>query len=189
MTSLRQWIRETSAPLHAHVDHAYSRFDLSDRHEYGRFLRAHAMALFGLEATLEQSGIERLLPDWRERRRSAALSEDLRALQIALPAPLSLEPSTDDSWCWGVAYVLEGSRLGGRMLSQRVRASGSGCPLRYLAHGEGMPLWPRFLANFEQRAEQLDRARLLTGVQSAFEQFRRAAARVAGARTSTTLDL
>lgn len=176
MASLRQWLRETSAPLHAQVDQAYSRFDLSDRHDYGRFLRAHAMALFGLEATLEQSAIERLLPDWPERRRSAALREDLRALEIASPAPLSLEPGTDDSWCWGVAYVLEGSRLGGRVLSQRVRAGGSGCPLRYLIHGEGIPLWPRFLAEFEQRAEGIDRARLLAGVQAGFEQFRRAAA-------------
>ncbi|MCQ4260370.1 biliverdin-producing heme oxygenase [Stutzerimonas stutzeri] len=175
MTSMRQWIRETSAPWHEQVDAAYSRFDLSNRHDYGGFLRAHAAALFGLEAALEQGGIIHLLPDWPARRRSAALREDLRSLQIALPAPLSLKPCTDEGWYWGVAYVLEGSRLGGRVLSQRVRNGGTGSPLQYLSHGEGVPLWPRFLEHFEQRAETTDRDQLLAGVQLAFEQFLSAA--------------
>ncbi|MCQ4313959.1 biliverdin-producing heme oxygenase [Pseudomonas stutzeri] len=171
MSSLRQWIREASAPMHERVDAAYSRFELSDRHDYGRFLRAHGAALFSLEATLEQGGISRLLSDWPERRRSAALREDLQTLKIALPTPLSLEPGTGEGWSWGVAYVLEGSRIGGRVLSQRVREGGSIGPLRYLGHGEGTPLWPRFLVQFEHRAKTVDRDQLLAGVQLAFGQF------------------
>lgn len=176
MSALRQWVRERSAALHERVDAAFSRFDLSDRHDYGRFLRAHARALFGLEAALERGGIERLLTDWPERRRSAALQEDLQRLQLATPAPLSLEPGTDEGWYWGVAYVLEGSRLGGRVLSQRVLEGWPDGPLRYLAHGQGTPLWPRFLEQFEQHALSIDRAQLLVGVQTAFEQFMHAAA-------------
>lgn len=175
MASLRQWLRETSAPLHERVDMTFSRFDLSDGLHYRRFLCAHGAALFGLEAALEQGAIERLLTDWPERRRSAALHEDLQALQIASPAPLVLAAGTGEGWYWGVAYVLEGSRLGGRVLSQRVRDGGAGRPLRYLAHGEGTPLWPRFLTQFECRAKALDRDQLLAGVQAAFGQFLRAA--------------
>jgi heme oxygenase len=175
MQPLRQRIRETSAPLHEHVDAAFSRFDLSDRGDYGRFLRAHGRALFGLEAALEQGGIAQLLADWPERRRSAALREDMAALQLAPPVPLSLEPGADDGWCWGVSYVLEGSRLGGRVLSQRVRDGGPDRPLRYLNHGEGTSLWPRFLQQFELKASAADPKQLQAGVQLAFEQFLRAA--------------
>ena len=176
MLSLRQWVRDSSAPLHERVDAAFSRFDLSDRHEYGRFLRAHGMALFDLEAALEQGGIERLLTDWPERRRSAALREDLQALELGIPTPLGVEPGWDEGWHWGVAYVLEGSRLGGRVLSQCVREGLGDAPLRYLAHGQGTPLWPRFLEQFEQHAPSIDRTQLSAGVHAAFEQFLHAAA-------------
>lgn len=175
MSSLRQWLRDASAPLHQRVDAAFSRFDLSDRHDYGRFLRAHAAALLALEAALEQGPIARLLTDWPERRRSSALRDDLQALQIVSPVPLSIQPGNDDGWYWGVAYVLEGSRLGGRVLSQRVRDGGAGNPLRYLGHGEGTPLWPHFLAQFEHRAKRVDRDQLLAGVQLAFGRFLQAA--------------
>ncbi|KJH79806.1 biliverdin-producing heme oxygenase [Pseudomonas sp. KSR10] len=175
MSSLRQWLRDASAPLHQRVDTAFSRFDLSERQDYELFLRAHAAALFALETALEQGPIAQLLNDWPERRRSAALRQDLQALQIALPAALSVQPGSDEGWYWGVVYVLEGSRLGGRVLSQRVRAGGSGSPLHYLAHGEGIPLWPRFLAQFEQRATRVDRGQLLLGTQLAFGRFLRAA--------------
>ncbi|AHL77550.1 hypothetical protein CH92_21665 [Stutzerimonas stutzeri] len=175
MSSLRQWLRDASAPLHQRVDTTYSRFDLRDRHDYGLFLSAHAAALLPLEAALEQGPIARLLNDWPERSRSAALAEDLRALRIALPAPPHLQPGSDEGWYWGVAYVLEGSRLGGRVLSQRVRDGVSGRPLRYLEHGAGAPLWPRFLAQFERRATRVDRDQLLEGVQLAFGRFLQAA--------------
>lgn len=175
MSSLRQWIRSKSAPLHDRVDTAYSCFDLSDRHDYGRFLRAHGTALFALEAVLERGGITCLVPDWLERRRSAVLREDLQELEIVPPVPLGLEPRINESWAWGICYVLEGSRLGGRVLSQRVRDGGLSGPLRYLSHGEGSSLWPRFLAQFERRAEVVDQDQLLDGVELAFEQFLRAA--------------
>jgi heme oxygenase len=51
---------------------------------------------------------------------------------------------------WGAQYVLEGSRLGGRMLAGRV---GAGLPRRYLAERTGPGGWLRF--QDELRAEAL----------------------------------
>jgi heme oxygenase len=45
-------------------------------------------------------------------------------------------------------YVLEGSRLGSRLLlpEARARLSPALCTAtRYLSHGQGQPLWPTFL--------------------------------------------
>lgn len=51
----------------------------------------------------------------------------------------------DDSaaYRWGVAYVIEGSRLGGTVLYRRLAARLAPHPLRYL-HGDGTPPGPRW---------------------------------------------
>lgn len=57
-----------------------------------------------------------------------------------------------EAFCWGIAYVLEGSKLGGQLLHKRLGARLAPHPLRYFAtrpqHGPG---WPEFLKRLEQR--------------------------------------
>lgn len=77
-------------------------------------------------------------------------------LPAALPA-LSTEPlrSRDDdslAFCWGIRYVLEGSRLGGQVLWRRLRERLAPHPLRYLrASGQARPPWPQVVSTL--RAE------------------------------------
>ena len=47
-----------------------------------------------------------------------------------------------EAFCWGIAYVLEGSRLGGQVLYRRLHERLAPHPLRYLQHGTGRPSWP-----------------------------------------------
>ena len=116
---------------------------------YGAFLSASAMAITPLELALERAGVAGWLPDWSKRVRRAALARDLAALGLDVPAfaPAAV-PSPD--FGAGLLYVLEGSRLGARVLARQVDAGGHGLPLAYLTQGEGDNLWRSFLAWLER---------------------------------------
>ncbi len=175
MDSVRSRLRTATAPLHQQVDLAYSRFRLEQPSGYRAFLQAHAQALGPLEATLQAAGVERLLSDWPQRRRWPALRADLADLGEALPLPRPLPGGVDGQlpsapWCWGALYVIEGSRLGGRILARRVASGQPDAPLRYL-DAEAAPSWPVFLARLDQQAATLAWAPMLAGAQAAFSQF------------------
>jgi heme oxygenase len=85
------------------------------------------------------------------------IDEDLEDCGAAARPPHQLPPPCtarvfaeddgSDAFCWGVAYVLEGSRLGGQVLYRRLQAPLAPHPLRYLGerHVHGRP-WPQTLA-------------------------------------------
>ncbi|MYM34017.1 heme oxygenase [Duganella sp. FT50W] len=71
--------------------------------------------------------------------------DGLPALPVLAPAPL---PHLDDAaYRWGVAYVVEGSQLGGAVLYKRLAQRLAPHPLAYL-RGDGSPgpRWQQFLA-------------------------------------------
>lgn len=108
-------LRRATAADHATVDAAFGGFDLADTAGYARFLTAHARALPAVEAAL--AGIESLPP---LRPRAPLLQADLAALGLPMPALLAIDPPADTAAAFGMAYVIEGSRLGGGMLARRV---------------------------------------------------------------------
>lgn len=143
--SMRERLRAATGTAHARLDHAASALRLEAITGYRRFLAAHGSTIVPLEIALESGGIAYLLQDWPTRSRRAALEDDLRALDIqceALPAPVF----AGDAALMGAAYVLEGSRLGARIVLQRILP---GAPSRYLRHGEGENLWGSFTAQLE----------------------------------------
>lgn len=122
--SLVQRLRIDTAVDHDRVDARYAAFDLTDPGDYADFLTAHARALPAVESAL--AGDPRL-PAMRER--ASLLAADLAALGRPMPQPLPFvaEGSAER---WGALYVIEGSRLGGGLLSRRVPTA---LPSRYLA--------------------------------------------------------
>jgi heme oxygenase len=72
-------------------------------------------------------------------------------------------------------YVLEGSRLGARLLLAEVEAAlspASRAATRYLSHGQGLSLWPTFLQRLEasqQVRREPDAA--AAGARAVFRQF------------------
>ncbi|WP_313088559.1 biliverdin-producing heme oxygenase [Pseudomonas sp.] len=172
MNSVRTRLRCATAPQHQQVDQAFSRFRLEQPAGYRAFLRAHAQAIGPLEMRLQAAGVEQLLPDWPQRRRWPALQADLadlgEPLVISMPAAADKPPSA--AWCWGALYVIEGSRLGGRLLARRVASGQPDAPLRYL-DAEAAPSWPAFIERLDQQAATLAWAPLLAGAQAAFSQF------------------
>jgi heme oxygenase len=139
-------LRAGTAPDHARLDGLFAGFDLADAAGYRAFLTAHARALPAVEGALDAAGFATLLSDWPERRRTAALAADLAGIDAALPAPLPFAAPADPAAAWGAAYVVEGSRLGGKLLSQRI---GAGLPRAYLGTPQAPGAWRKFLESLD----------------------------------------
>jgi heme oxygenase (biliverdin-IX-beta and delta-forming) len=141
---VHQYLRDQTRLDHAAVDQAFKAFDLTDRHDYGRLLSAHASVTPVVEDILE--GVS-TLPPWRPR--STLIFADLEGLQIVSPEPVSVDPITSEAALLGALYVLEGSRLGGKVLSGRVP---TGLPVTYLSDGHLPGEWRQFLASLDEAA-------------------------------------
>lgn len=175
-------LRAATAALHAEVDARFSGPFDTDKNAYTAFLTALARAVRPLEGALEQGGVERVLPDWPARRRSAALERDLDILGVPVPAPVQVMVTSDEARLFGRLYVLEGSRLGGKLLVRR--ALGNDDPrvraaTNYLGHGAGADFWRGFLRRLEEsEAVAAAPARTMLGAREAFGLFQAEASHV-----------
>ena len=165
-------LRAGTAPDHERLDGLFAGFDLSAPAGYRDFLTAHARALPAVESALDAAGFAALLPDWPERRRAAALAADLADIGGIPPAPLPFATPADPAAAWGVAYVVEGSRLGGKLLSRRV---GTGLPKSYLATAQAPGAWRNFLQSLDKAIHTPQEIAVATGAAGAvFALFERA---------------
>ena len=168
-------VRARTQDAHAAVDAAFGGYRLDDEHSYVRFLQAHARALPAAERALAG---EPGLPAWRPR--TALLIADLAAMGGTAPQPLSMPLPKDvhpgAAYAWGLLYVLEGSRLGGKLLAGRVPDRWPATYLRAI-HMSGE--WRATRIAIEDQAathdpEWLDRA--IVGAKACFDLYLRAAA-------------
>jgi len=169
--TLRNALRAGTAEYHDVVDGLFGRFDMADRNQYAAFLAGHARVLPAAEQALERGGIARLVPDWAERRRSVMLRADMRALDLAMPPLIDIATFSSEDELWGAAYVLEGSKLGGAMLSKRVPAH---FPSTYLSYQGPKGAMKAFMDQLETAAN-VDRERAIAAARSVFAAFRAAA--------------
>lgn len=176
--TLHSILRHEIEPLHHAVEAALARYSLVEPEGYRGFLLAQARAVLPIERVLDEAGVIRILPDWPDRRRSQALRQDLRQLGEAVPVEaLHCLTLGTPGQQFGTLYVLEGSRLGGRVLAQRV--AGSGDPslqeaTNFLCHSAGHGKWKAFLTMLNASAYPQDH--VLDGARQAFEHFLAAAA-------------
>lgn len=146
--SLRDRLKVATAHEHDALDAVVTVAHMETKAGYRAFLNASARALIPLELALERAGVSDWLPDWPDRARRHALKSDLSMLGSKPFAPATAAiPSP--AFGAGVLYVLEGSRLGGRLLSRQVRAADAGLPIAYLTHGQEQNLWRTFLTWLE----------------------------------------
>jgi len=93
---------------------------------------------------------------WQQRQqaRRARVAADLEALPDSDLSPMQPEPAElpstvlPEGFAWGVAYVVEGSQLGGHLLYRRLQERLAPHPLHYLRGDDrsGPSPWPRFTA-------------------------------------------
>jgi heme oxygenase len=122
---------------------------------YGKFLQASAAAIYPLETALLAAGVNDILADWHERSRAEAIRLDLDDMGAPAPAIRPAPCFRGEAFQFGVLYVLEGSRLGAQVLTERVMALDDHriqAATRYLRHGEGKRFWPTFLERLETSA-------------------------------------
>ncbi len=141
-------LREHTRPLHEALDAAMPLASLTQRDGYVHLLLMNWPCV-PIELALEQAGVRDLLPDWELRRRRFDLAGDLAALQITPPAAQPLEVEADTATLLGWSYVLEGSRLGAKLILRTVQSGGTAEILRatrFLMHGRGTDFWGSFRA-------------------------------------------
>lgn len=140
-----QALREATSALHTRLDSQLPLAQAADAalllHHYHGHLQVLHGWLSDLAPLLQRAGWGQGL--------LAPLCADLADAGLAGDAPGQAGPlpGTDAATAWGVAYVVEGSQLGGRVLLQRLRRAGVNAPLRYLqGHGAGTGAhWQGFL--------------------------------------------
>ncbi len=168
----RDLLRSGTREQHARLDAMTAGLELADRSDYVAFLSASAAALLPLERHLERNAISVWVPDWAQRRRSAAITSDLARLGARGEPRVLREPPIEPAALLGMTYVLEGSRLGARVLLGRVAASTDPevrAATAYLEHGASAGLWRSFLPLLAVGPEQVPG--LLAGARFAFATF------------------
>ncbi len=162
-------LRAATASDHDAVDAGFGRYDLSDADDYRAFLIAHAKALPAVEAWLAAiPGLGAV------RSRETALAEDLAALGEHMPAPMPFDVTPSAAAGWGALYVVEGSRLGGIILSRSVP---EGMPSAYLGSKHLSGEWRALLAAIdEEPADDAWIEQAIVGAKAAFDLYRRAPA-------------
>jgi heme oxygenase len=139
-------LRRHTQPLHGVLDARFDASRLSCRPGYVAFLLANG-PVAAIEPALERAGIRRILPDWDQRRRRGALADDLQRLAVSLPDSSHLAMASDAGTLLGWSYVLEGSRLGARVILQILDRSAIRevtDATKFLRHGGDGHFWESF---------------------------------------------
>jgi heme oxygenase (biliverdin-IX-beta and delta-forming) len=181
-----QPLREATRELHHALD---SRLRIGGEDatlaDYAEHLRALRPWLGAVRSALAASGVAALEAVARQLAlRLEALELDLRDLRDAPAAgpatPPALEDSaalaaqaTDPGFAWGLAYVVEGSRLGGSVMHRRLASRLAPHPMRYFAPvgaEDGTPAhWRRFVAQLGEALR--DRAAVQSAQRGAVAGF------------------
>lgn len=169
----RTHLARAVADLHERVDRAMTLEQMSTPADYRSHLRCHARVLIPLEKSLQASRHAAAIPDMEQRWRSSALEDDLRAMGETEPEHVETRLGASLAAFAGAMYVLEGSRLGAKMLLRQLgERSGEALPAAFLSHGTEGRFWPSFV-NWLNSLEwsQEDLAQMRESARSVFQAY------------------
>lgn len=144
-------LRDACGDIHARLDARLSRFNFSDRADYADMLARMSGPLSATESALSAGIAPVKFENWAGRLRAHALRADLEHLGAAFTQRFAA-PIEDEAEMFGALYVLEGSRLGGRVLARMADESGDAMvrgATRYFRHAEREGHWRSFLDAME----------------------------------------
>jgi heme oxygenase len=118
-------LRAATRGHHERIDHLMDLRRLAERTHYVRVLQVFHDFLPAWEGAV----LPALPKPWhgwlQARSRRPFLERDLHALGVAARArPVHMEPFATEAAAWGSVYVLEGSALGGQMITRALAAEG-----------------------------------------------------------------
>jgi heme oxygenase len=167
-------IRLHTRRLHDALDSRLVLSNLTNRMGYVDYLLINWPCV-SIEEALERAGIDQVLLDWERRRRRAALVKDLEGLGVRPPSYAALTIDSDIGSLLGWSYVLEGSRLGARVILQTLMTSAEPDITRvtaFLRHGGGERLWESFKVEMAKiNDDPAAIAKACTGATAAFKCF------------------
>ncbi|MRW94653.1 heme oxygenase [Duganella sp. FT80W] len=152
MSDVLSALRAATAERHAELD---TRTPLAapapDLRAYRDHLRLLEAWLAPLQDWLDGAGPAQALParDYLAQLRADLADPALAALPAVAPLSMDADWPRDagTAYRWGVAYVVEGSQLGGAVLYKRLHEQLAPHPLGYLrGQGSPGPRWQQFLA-------------------------------------------
>ncbi|MDB5847401.1 MAG: hypothetical protein JWP29_1153 [Rhodoferax sp.] len=173
-------LRHATAALHERLDQglplARAEADLADYAQHLVVLRNWQLALapWLMRTASDLSSLALIAHDLADCAGHANASATARRAAGAVDmAPLRQADDGSDAFCWGVSYVLEGSRLGGQVLYRRLHLQLAPHPLRYLGERTACgPSWAETLASLRRHLHgDAARASGCAGAVAAFEML------------------
>ena len=169
-----EYLRAETRRFHDLLDGSLPLSEISRRDGYIRYLLTN-WPCAAIEQALENTGVHRLLHDWDYRSRRFELADDLAALGVALPPLTSFRIANDVGTILGWSYVLEGSRLGAKIILRTLQKNATAeirAATRFLRHGSNQNHWE----SFKETLGQIDGdpkaiAEACEGAIAAFEMF------------------
>lgn len=180
--SLRFRLRADTRSQHEALDRSFAALlPIPEIAAYHHFLRMNHAAHGGVEAWLETTPLTQWLPEWPEWSRLSDLEEDLEVMGLT---PVAMTPFALDEGglpeAVGVAYVLEGSRLGAVFIHRAFEKVGAsarlpGASFRYLARSGEDKRFSRLAARMDDLAfTQAETERCVGAARFAFDYFLKA---------------
>ena len=167
--SFRFLLREQTRPAHDRLDRLVGPIDAPDR--YHAFLRASFAHRVAVEDYLRDGDWPAAFGAWKPSLIAPLIAQDLAALGLARPPVVPLDLSKDISRRIGVAYVLEGSSLGARLIVKMAAELGFDAAFgaRHLAaQAQGLSNWRSFVGIIDGLA-CVDRAAAVEAAALAFD--------------------
>jgi len=178
---LHHHLRFATAAAHSNLERTLATRGYFDtRDGYIDYLRRFHAFHDEAERFLDAGRAGQFIPDWEERRRAYLARIDLQTLGESAPlpaAPSGLLPRLSGvEQVLGVAYVLEGSTLGGAFLLKQlaplgISASHGGSYLASYGNERGK-MWQKFLATLEEAHSHVQAAAVASAALRAFNAAR-----------------
>jgi heme oxygenase len=184
VTDLWLLLRSATADAHARLDAALPFLDGDlDRSTYGDALedlyRAHKPVEDAITDVLADEPADREALGWPARARASLLQRDLDALGRSSLSTFDRPALHGVAAAVGVLYVIEGARLGGRVITRHVReALGPDTPVAYFSGDGQAPGTFRVLREVAtaRLGSAAERGVAVRAAQSTFDLFERAVA-------------
>jgi heme oxygenase len=149
---------------------------MRNRSDYAHLLSVFYGYMAGLEKQISLHLNDVALPDYNERRKASALEADIKTLGGQLPPVASIEylPKIETHLqAIGALYVMEGSTLGGQIITQMISKQLSiteGLSFFESYGDQTMAMWQRF-KNMIDLAENLPGIAVIDSANQTFEKF------------------
>jgi heme oxygenase (biliverdin-IX-beta and delta-forming) len=176
-SALATCLRQATRDAHRRLDsHSVLRPLISPGLSHEEYKRA-LLALYPAQCRLEKSivrGLDTLHQDYPMRYRAPSLADDLASMAQPLPAldeTVTLEVCRPGQLI-GLLYVLEGARLGSRIIAHNVhRTLGRQVPSRYFTVAQDDGSWSTFWQFSERYCPESEQMAAAVAADSAFRLF------------------